>query len=118
MIKILLVEDSPENQLLIQRRLVLRGFEVITADDGQQGVDMALAQNPAIILMDLDLPILNGWDATKQLREKKFRVPIIALTAHAMDEHRDHAFEVGCTDFLTKPIDFELLTLTIQKLCS
>ncbi len=108
MTKILLVEDNEENRDMLSRRLTRRGYKVGIAMDGEQGVTMAQSEVPDLILMDMDLPVLNGWDATRQLKAASATksIPIIALTAHAMAGDREKALEAGCDDYDTKPIEF------------
>jgi len=115
---ILLVEDDLLNREMIGRYLVIQGFEVITAVDGAQAVELALAQLPDLILMDMGLPILSGWQATTQLKAAASTraIPIVALTAYAMAEDRDRAFTVGCDDFETKPVNFLQLKAKIETL--
>ncbi|NOU70331.1 response regulator [Paenibacillus sp. LMG 31458] len=111
MYKILLVEDNEMNRDMLSRRLLRKGYEVIMAMDGQQGVDAARSESPDLILMDMSLPVLDGWNATRQLKaspETK-EIPIIALTAHAMATDREQAFEAGCDDFDTKPVEWNRL---------
>jgi two-component system, cell cycle response regulator DivK len=109
--KILLVEDNPMNRDMLSRRLVKRGFEVVTAEDGLQGVDSAIRHLPDLVLMDMSLPGIDGWEATRRLKaaEATRRIPVIALTAHAMAEDRATALAAGCDDFDTKPVDFARL---------
>lgn len=109
--KILLVEDNEMNRDMLSRRLERKGFEVLIAVDGEKGVSMALADKPDLILMDMSLPILDGWEATKRLKAdvQTQSIPIIALTAHAMAGDRDKALEAGCDDYDTKPIEFARL---------
>jgi two-component system cell cycle response regulator DivK len=111
MSKILIVEDNEVNRDMLSRRLVRRGYEVICAVDGRQGVEMAHDQSPDLILMDLSLPVMDGWEATRQLKAtpETQTIPVIALTAHALMSDREHAFEAGCDDYETKPIDFPRL---------
>ncbi|MBS0649689.1 MAG: response regulator [Verrucomicrobia bacterium] len=118
MIKILLVEDNELNRDMLSRRLQRKGYEVIRAVDGQQGVFMAKSDSPDLILMDMSLPVIDGWTATKQIKAdpQTQTIPIIALTAHAMTSDRDKAIECGCDDFDIKPIDFERLLEKIHKL--
>jgi len=115
---ILLVEDDLLNREMIGRYLLIQGFEVITAVDGAQAVELALAQLPDLILMDMGLPILSGWQATTQLKAAASTraIPIVALTAYAMAEDRDRAFTVGCDDFETKPVNFLQLKAKIETL--
>ena len=115
--KILYVEDNPDNVYMLTRRLKKKGFEVLVADDGQQGVEMALSELPDLILMDLSLPIMDGWEATKNIKadEKGKNIPIIALSAHAMEEHKKSAMEAGCNDYDTKPVDLKRLMSKISQ---
>ena len=117
-IKLLLVEDNELNRDMLSRRLQRKGFEVITATDGQQGISMAQSELPSLILMDMSLPIIDGWDASKQIKSNPLTqgIPIIALTAHAMVGDREKALQSGCDDYDTKPIDFVRLVDKIQKL--
>jgi len=116
--KILVVEDNEMNRDMVGRRLERRGYEVVVAVDGQEGVDMAHSEKPDLILMDLSLPILNGWEATRQLKQdtKTNGIPIIALTAHAMASDRESAIEAGCDDYDTKPLEFSRLIGKIHAL--
>jgi CheY-like chemotaxis protein len=118
MAKILLVEDNEMNRDMLVRRLERRGYEVIVAVDGVQGLQLAQAEAPALILMDMSLPILDGWEATRQLKALPATqaIPIIALTAHAMSGDREKAMAVGCDDYDIKPIDFARLMDKIQAL--
>ena len=118
--KILLVEDNELNRDMLSRRLKRKGFTVICAEDGQEGIDVALSESPDIVLMDLSLPIVDGWAASKKLKSKAITksIPIIALTAHAMKGDREKALKAGCDDYDTKPIDFERLLDKINKLLS
>jgi len=120
MAKILLVEDNEMNRDMLSRRLQRKGFEVAMATDGRQGVEMAQAGAYDLILMDMSLPEVDGWEATRQLRASKptERVPIIALTAHAMAGDRDKAIAAGADDYDTKPIELERLLGKIQALLS
>ena len=115
--KILYVEDNPDNVYMLTRRLKKKGFEVLVAEDGQQGVEMALSELPDLILMDLSLPIMDGWEATKNIKadEKGKNIPIIALSAHAMEEHQKSAMEAGCNDYDTKPVDLKRLMSKISQ---
>jgi two-component system, cell cycle response regulator DivK len=111
MAKILLVEDNEMNRDMLSRRLAKKGYDVAIAVDGGQGVELAQTQRPDLILMDMSLPVLDGWAATRQLKaaaETK-DIPVIALTAHAMAGDREKALEAGCDDFDTKPIDLPRL---------
>ena len=118
MTKILLVEDNEMNRDMLSRRLERRGYEVVSAVDGQQGVDLALSNRPDLILMDMSLPIIDGWEATRQLkaRDDMKATPIIALTAHAMSGDREKALEAGCDDYDTKPIELPRLLEKIEAL--
>ena len=111
MTKILYVEDNPDNVYMLTRRLKKKGFELIIAGDGQEGIDKAIEENPDLILMDLSLPTMDGWTATAKIKEiEQVRdIPIIALSAHAMPEHRDRALKAGCSDYDTKPVDIKRL---------
>ena len=116
MAKILLVEDNEENRDMLSRRLTRRGYEVVIALDGGQGVEMARSIAPDLILMDMDLPVLDGWEATRQLKSapETKAIPIIALTAHAMMGDREKAIDAGCDDYDTKPIEFSRLIEKIE----
>ena len=116
--KILLVEDNEMNRDMLSRRLQRKGYSVITAHDGQQGHAMACSELPDLILMDISLPIMNGWEVTRLLKSKEAtrHIPIIALTAHALVTDRDMAFEAGCDDYDTKPIEFNRLNDKIDNL--
>jgi len=116
--KILLVEDNEMNRDMLSRRLQRRGYEVVMAVDGQDGVTKAQAEAPALILMDMSLPVLDGWEASRQLKAAPATrgIPIIALTAHAMSGDREKALEVGCDDFDTKPIELDRLLAKIEAL--
>lgn len=118
MAKILLVEDSEMNWDMLSRRLRRKGHEVIVATDGRQGVDMALSEAPDLILMDMSLPVLDGWEATRQIRAmpETQAIPVIALTAHAMSGDREQALSAGCDDYDTKPIDLHRLLQKMQAL--
>ena len=116
--RILLVEDSEFNRDMLSRRLQSRGFEVLVAVDGQEGVCQAQTTAPDLILMDLSLPVMDGWEATRCLKVdvRTRSIPTIALTAHAMSGDREKAFAAGCDDYDTKPIDFVRLMAKIQAL--
>jgi two-component system cell cycle response regulator DivK len=118
MAKILLVEDNEMNRDMLSRRLLKRGYEVVVAVDGEQGVAIAQAEAPALILMDMSLPVLDGWEATRQIKASPATraIPVIALTAHAMLGDREKALGVGCDDFDTKPIDLARLLQKIEAL--
>lgn len=109
--KVLLVEDNEMNRDMLSRRLVRNGYEVVNAIDGQQGVDMASSERPDIILMDMSLPVIDGWEATRQIKasESTRNIPVIALTAHAMAGDREKAMEMGCDDYDTKPVEITRL---------
>jgi len=116
--KILLVEDNEMNRDMLSRRLIRRGYEVAIAIDGQQGLAMAQSELPDLILMDMSLPLIDGWEATRTLKgaiETK-GIPVIALTAHAMSTDRDKAMEAGCDDYDTKPIELPRLLGKIEAL--
>ena len=116
--KILLVEDNELNRDMLMRRLERKEFEVICAVDGKNGIDMAQTESPDLILLDLSLPILDGWKTAALLKseDNTSKIPIIALTAHAMEGDREKAIESGCDDYDTKPVDFERLLDKINKL--
>jgi two-component system cell cycle response regulator DivK len=118
MAKILLVEDSEMSRDMLARRLARRGYEVVIAVDGGQGVTLAQTEAPDLILMDMNLPVLDGSEATRQLRAAPATrsIPVIALTAHAMSGDREKALEAGCDDYDTKPIEFERLLGKIEAL--
>ncbi|MCZ8514419.1 response regulator [Paenibacillus filicis] len=109
--KILLVEDNEMNRDMLSRRLLRKGYQVVMAADGQQGIELAKAESPDLILMDMSLPVLDGWDATRQLKasHETKHIPVIALTAHAMSSDRDKAIQAGCDDFDTKPVEWNRL---------
>jgi two-component system, cell cycle response regulator DivK len=115
--RLLLVEDNEMNRDMLRRRLVKRGFDVVCAVDGQQGVDMACSERPDLILLDLSLPVLDGWDAARVIKGNADTrtIPIIALTAHAMADDRVKALEAGCDEYDTKPVDLPRL---LQKIAS
>jgi CheY-like chemotaxis protein len=116
--KILLVEDNEMNRDMLSRRLAKRGYEVEIAVDGAEGVEKARAGSPDLILMDLSLPVMNGWDATRKLKsdDATRAIPVIALTAHAMSGDREKAADAGCDEFETKPINLPTLIEKIEKL--
>jgi len=116
--KVLLVEDNEMNRDMLSRRLERRGFDVIIAIDGQQGVDMAKMEMPDLILMDMSLPVLDGWGATRQIKAEASTqsIPLIALTAHAMAGDRDKAINAGCDDYDTKPIELTRLLDKMDRL--
>ena len=116
--KILLVEDNEMNRDMLSRRLERKGFEVVIAVDGQAGVDMASSTSPDIILMDLSLPVIDGWEATRQIKADPATqpIPVIALTAHAMAGDEQKALAAGCNDYDTKPVDLKRLLGKIENL--
>jgi CheY-like chemotaxis protein len=116
--KILLVEDNEMNRDMLSRRLVRGGYEVTIAEDGARGVAMAASDRPDLILMDMSLPVIDGWEATRRIKATPdlSRIPIIALTAHAMATDRDKALEAGCDDYDTKPIELQRLLGKIETL--
>ena len=114
MTKILLVEDNEMNRDMLSRRLERRGYQVVCALDGQQAVAMAQSENPALILMDMSLPVLDGWEATRRIKATNQSVPIIALTAHAMSTDAEKARECGCDDYDTKPVELPRLLEKIE----
>ena len=116
--KILLVEDNEMNRDMLSRRLIRNGFEVVIAIDGEQGIVMAQSEHPDLILMDMSLPVIDGWEATRRVRasEATSTIPIIALTAHAMSGDREKAIEAGCDDYDTKPIEMPRLLEKINAL--
>jgi two-component system, cell cycle response regulator DivK len=118
MTKVLYVEDNDDNIYMLKMRLELLGdFEVLTAEDGAMGCEMAAAERPDIILMDLEMPVVDGWEATRRLRQNPQTrdIPIIALSAHALAGERDKAIAAGCDDFDTKPIEFDRLIAMVQR---
>jgi two-component system cell cycle response regulator DivK len=120
MAKVLLVEDNEMNRDILFRRLSRRGYVVVFAVDGQQGVEMARSEKPDIILMDMSLPIIDGWEATRRVKsDNAIRdVPVIGLTAHAMSGDREKALDAGCDDYDTKPVEFDRLISKIERLLS
>jgi CheY-like chemotaxis protein len=116
--KILLVEDNEMNRDMLSRRLERRGYELILAVDGREGVEKAISELPDLILMDMSLPVLDGWEATRQLKAapETCSIPIIALTAHAMAGDREKAIAAGCDDYGTKPVEISLLQAKITAL--
>jgi two-component system, cell cycle response regulator DivK len=118
MAKILLVEDNEMNRDMLSRRLERRGYEVIVAVDGEEGVARAKSDAPDVVLMDLSLPGIDGWEATRRLKvaDETRSIPVLALTAHAMAGDREKALEVGCDDFDTKPVDLPRLIFKIEAL--
>jgi two-component system, cell cycle response regulator DivK len=118
MTKILLVEDNEMNRDMLSRRLARRGYDIVMAIDGQQGIELAHTESPDLILMDMSLPVVDGWEATRRLKAEPGtrEIPVIALTAHAMVGDREKAVEAGCDDFDTKPIELPRLLEKIQAL--
>ena len=118
MIKILLVEDNEMNRDMLSRRLKRKGYEVVMAVDGQEGVNMATSESPAVILLDMSLPIMDGWEAARQLKANPDTkgIPILGLSAHAMTPDRDKAIAAGCDDYDTKPVDIKRLMGKIEAL--
>ena len=118
MAKLLLVEDNEMNRDMLSRRLRKKGYEVAIAVDGQAGLEMATSEGPELILMDMSLPVMDGWTATKRIKadDATNKIPVIALTAHAMEGDRTKALEAGCDDYDTKPIDLKRLLSKIEAL--
>ena len=118
--KILVVEDNEMNRDMLCRRLLRNGFSVLTAADGAQGINVARTEMPDVIIMDLSLPLIDGWEACRQLKADQSTsiIPIIALTAHAMSTDKDKALAAGCDDFDTKPVDFTRLLEKIERACT
>ena len=116
--RILLVEDNEMNRDMLSRRLMRKGFEVLLAIDGEQAVSMALGELPDLVLMDMNLPLKDGWTAAREIRDdpRGAHLPIIALTAHAMSDDRERAVSAGCDDYETKPLDFARLLAKIAAL--
>jgi two-component system cell cycle response regulator DivK len=116
--KVLLVEDNEMNRDMLSRRLLKKGYEVVMAEDGRRGVDMAESEAPVIILMDMSLPVMDGWEAARTLKGNAGTraIPVIALTAHAMAGDREKALEAGCDDYDTKPVDLKRLLGKIEAL--
>jgi two-component system cell cycle response regulator DivK len=116
--RILYIEDNDDNVYMLKSRLERKGFSVIVARDGAEGIAMAVDQKPALILMDLSLPVIDGWEATRQLKARPDtrHIPIIVITAHAMEGDRESALATGCDDFDTKPVQFPRLLGKIQSL--
>ena len=116
--KLLLVEDNEMNRDMLSRRLARRGYEIVVATDGSQGVAEATRHLPDLIIMDMSLPVLDGWETTRKLKEQPETkaIPVLALTAHAMAGERDRALAAGCDDYDTKPVDFERLLGKIENL--
>ncbi len=115
--KILLVEDNEMNRDMLSRRLTRRGYQIVIAVDGRQGVDLAAAERPDLVLMDMSLPVIDGWEATRRIKasDTTRHIPVIALTAHAMAGDREQALAAGCDDYDTKPIELDRLLPKIEK---
>jgi CheY-like chemotaxis protein len=119
MIKVLYVEDNDDNLYMLKMRLELLGdFEVLAAEDGEKGCNIALAERPDIILMDLEMPVVDGWEATRRLKSSPQTrdIPIIGLSAHAMAGEREKAMAAGCNEFDHKPVEFDRLVATIRRI--
>ncbi len=116
--RILLVEDNEMNLDMLSRRLQRKGYEVVIAMDGEEGVTKAASERPDLILMDMSLPLLDGWEATRRLKgmSETAAIPVIALTSHAMAGDREKAIGAGCDDYDTKPVDFERLLVKIEAI--
>ena len=121
MLRILYVEDNEDNAYMLKMRLELTGeFEVLVAEDGEQGCQIAAAKRPDLILMDLEMPVVDGWEATRRLKSKPETrdMPVIGLSAHALADEREKALAAGCDEFDTKPVEFDRLLGKIRKLVS
>jgi two-component system cell cycle response regulator DivK len=118
MAKILIVEDNPKNREMLSRRLIKRGYEIVMAEDGQEGIDMTTSETPDLILLDMSLPVIDGWGVAKHLKgdEATRNIPIIALTAHAMSGDREKTLEAGCDEYETKPIRLPQLLEKMESL--
>jgi two-component system, cell cycle response regulator DivK len=118
MVKILYIEDNDDNLYMLSNRLMRRGYEVVSARDGEQGIAMAGSEAPALILMDLSLPVIDGWEATRRLKIEPLtrNIPVIALSAHAMAGDREKAIAAGCDDYDTKPVELPRLLEKIAAL--
>ena len=118
MTKILIVEDNDMNRDMLSRRLMREGFDVVVAEDGAEGVAKALGEQPDIVLMDMGLPVMDGWEATRAIKadRRTVSIPVIALTAHTTAQDRKMAFEAGCDDYDTKPVDIARLLGKVEKL--
>jgi CheY-like chemotaxis protein len=116
--KILLIEDNEMNRDMLSRRLSRKGFEIAIAEDGERGVEMAQSESPSLILMDISLPVMDGYEATRQIKANPTTrsIPIVALTAHAMSGDREKCLEAGCDEYETKPVDLPRLLDKIEKL--
>jgi two-component system cell cycle response regulator DivK len=120
MVKILYIEDNEDNLYMLSNRLMRRGYEVVSARDGEQGIAMAGSEAPALILLDLSLPVIDGWEATRRLKTEPLtrNIPVIALSAHAMAGDREKAIAAGCDDYDTKPVELPRLLEKIAALLS
>jgi len=118
MTRILIVEDNEMNRDMLSRRLIRRGYEVVMAVDGEEGIAAAKAQNPDLILMDMSLPVIDGWEATRRLKAEPNtrRIPVIGLTAHAMAGDKEKVIDAGCDDYDTKPVELPRLLQKIEAL--
>lgn len=118
MVKILYVEDNEDNLYMLSNRLTRRGYQVVVARNGEEGIAMARSEEPALILMDLSLPVIDGWEATRQLKAEALTrtIPVIALSAHAMAGDREKAIAAGCDDYDTKPVELPRLLEKITTL--
>jgi len=116
--RILVIDDNEPNRRILSRRLERRGFEVLLANDGKAGVETAAAEKPDLILMDMNMPHIDGWEATRQIKAAPgtANVPVIGLTAHALTGDRERALESGCSDYHTKPVEFQKLLAQIETL--
>ena len=116
--RILLVEDNEMNRDMLSRRLIRRGYQIVMAVDGAEGIATANAENPDLILMDMSLPVVDGWEATRRLKAEPLTraIPVIGLTAHAMTGYRDKAIAAGCDDYDTKPVELPRLLQKIETL--
>ena len=116
--KILLVEDNEMNRDMLSRRLVRKGYEVLVAVDGAEGVQMSRTESPELILMDMNLPVIDGWEATRRIKQDSStaHIPVIALTAHAMSGEKERVFSAGCDEYETKPVDFPRLLAKMNEL--
>jgi CheY-like chemotaxis protein len=116
--RLLIADDNEQNRDMLSRRLQRRGFDVLLAHDGRAAVEMAVAERPDLILMDMNMPHVDGWEATRQIKAQPdvAAVPVIGLTAHALEGDRERALEAGCADYHTKPVDFTRLMTQIEAL--
>lgn len=116
--RILIIEDNEENRQALARRLKRRGYDVVLANDGQQGIESAKSERPDLILMDMNMPVLDGWQASQLIRANPLTqdLPIIGLTAHALAGDREKALQAGCSEYHTKPVDFSRLIVQIEAL--